>query len=136
MPHTDERIDLYIDQSAEFARPILTHLRKLVHTSCPKVEETIKWGMPIFEYSGGTLCYMTSFKQHCVFGFGKGKELSDPHKTLTIVGKTAMATFGKINQQEDLPGDKIIKEYIKEAMTINDESATAKKSPSKKSVSK
>ena len=132
MPKTDERVNLYIDTSGEFARPILIHLRNLVHVACPKVEETIKWGMPCFEYSGGMMCYMTAFKQHCVFGFYKGAVMSDPHKILTIVGKTAMATFGKISKLSDLPKDKIVKEYIKEAMKHSEENASAKKKPVKK----
>lgn len=131
MPKIDERVDLYIAASAEFAQPILSHLRKLVHTACPKAEETIKWGMPCFEYSGKMMCYMTSFKQHCVFGFYKGDVMADPHKALIIVGKTAMATFGRISHLSDLPTDKIIKEYIKEAMKQTGENAAIKKTAKK-----
>ena len=39
MPTTDPRIDAYITNAAPFARPILTHLRALVHGTCPEVEE-------------------------------------------------------------------------------------------------
>jgi hypothetical protein len=41
MPHQDPRIDTYIAKSADFAKPILTHLRALVHQACPEAEETI-----------------------------------------------------------------------------------------------
>jgi len=71
MPKTDPRIDTYIKKSADFAKPVLQHLRALVHKACPGVEENIKWGMPYFEYKGGILCSMASFKQHCAFGFWK-----------------------------------------------------------------
>ena len=37
----DPRIDIYIARSADFAKPILKHIRKLVHAACPDVEETI-----------------------------------------------------------------------------------------------
>jgi hypothetical protein len=43
MPILDKRIDEYISKSAEFARPILQHLRQLVHQANPDVKETIKW---------------------------------------------------------------------------------------------
>jgi hypothetical protein len=33
MGKTDPRIDAYIAKSADFAKPILNHLRKLVHTA-------------------------------------------------------------------------------------------------------
>ena len=35
MANTDPRVDAYIAKSAEFARPILQHLRQLVHKACP-----------------------------------------------------------------------------------------------------
>ena len=66
----DRRVDAYIAKSAEFARPILTHLRTVVHAACPDVEETMKWSFPHFMYKG-MLCSMVSFKEHCAFGFWK-----------------------------------------------------------------
>ena len=50
MASRDPRIDAYIAKSAEFARPILTHLREAVHAACPQVEETSKWSAPAFMY--------------------------------------------------------------------------------------
>src|SRR5882724_743203 len=44
----DPRVDAYIAKSAEFARPILQHLRELVHGACPEAEEEMKWNMPFF----------------------------------------------------------------------------------------
>ena len=72
MGSKDPRIDAYIAKSAAFARPILTHVRKLVHANCPDVAETIKWSMPHFEYKGGIFCGMAAFKAHCTFGFWLG----------------------------------------------------------------
>ena len=66
----DDRVDAYIAKSADFAKPILTHLRDLVHATCPDVEETMKWSFPNFMYKG-MLCSMASFKEHCSFGFWK-----------------------------------------------------------------
>ncbi len=137
MPKTDERIDLYIARSADFAQPILKHLRKLVHVACPGCEETIKWGFPHFDYKGAILCSMASFKQHCSFGFFKATLMEDPHGVLNTIGKTSMGSFGKVTSRDELPSDKIIKEYIKEAMKLNDAGikmpAPAKKAPAKKS---
>lgn len=42
--HRDARIDAYIAKAESFARPILEHVRAVVHEGCPDVEETIKWG--------------------------------------------------------------------------------------------
>jgi hypothetical protein len=71
MPNTDPRVDAYIRNSAPFARPILKHLRKLIHAACPGVEEALKWGMPAFSHHG-LLCGFAAFKAHCTFGFWKG----------------------------------------------------------------
>ena len=70
MGSKDPRIDAYIAKSADFAKPILKHLRKIVHAGCPEVEETIKWQHPHFDYKG-VMCGMAAFKEHCVFGFWK-----------------------------------------------------------------
>jgi len=87
----DPRIDAYIDSAAEFARPILRHLRELVHEACPEATETLKWGMPSFEYQG-LLCGLAAFKSHCVFGFWKHELLFGDAATATRAGKRAAAT--------------------------------------------
>jgi hypothetical protein len=50
MAKKDPRVDDYIEKSAEFARPILKHLRRVIHLGCPQVQETIKWSFPHFDY--------------------------------------------------------------------------------------
>ncbi|MGI8634335.1 MAG: DUF5655 domain-containing protein, partial [Segetibacter sp.] len=54
----DSRIDDYINKAADFAQPILKHLRKVVNTACPYVKEAMKWSFPNFEYNGTILCSM------------------------------------------------------------------------------
>lgn len=117
----DSRIDAYIEKSAEFAKPILQHLRRLVHTGCPGVEETLKWSFPYFVYKGENLCYMASFKQHCTFGFWKYALLDDPKGHLTPTGETAMGHLGRIARLEDIPPDEILIGFIKQAARLNEE---------------
>ena len=52
MGKRDPRIDAYIAAAAPFARPILEHLRAVVHETCPEVEEALKWSFPNFLYKG------------------------------------------------------------------------------------
>jgi hypothetical protein len=52
MGQQDPRVDAYIAKSADFARPVLNRIRKLVHAACPEVEETMKWSFPHFMYRG------------------------------------------------------------------------------------
>jgi uncharacterized protein YdeI (YjbR/CyaY-like superfamily) len=116
MATRDPRIDAYIAKSAEFARPILTHLREVVQAACPAVEETMKWSFPHFQYKG-MLCSMAAFKEHCAFGFwksslvlGEGQGGSDD----------AMGQFGRITKLSDLPSKKVLIGYIKKAMELNE----------------
>lgn len=116
MPHTEPRIDAYIAKSADFAKPILAHLRKLVHKACPEVTETIKWGMPFFEYKG-PLCNMAAFKAHCAFGFWKAALMEDPKGLLK---DDAMGSMGKITSVKDLPSDAVLLGFLKAAKQLND----------------
>lgn len=128
MPTTDPRIDAYIERSQEFAKPILLHLRKLVHEVCPDVTETIKWSMPSLEYKG-MLCGFASFKQHCTFGFWKETLL----KEVKFPTKNAMGSFGRITSLDDLPDDETIKKVIREAVRLNEEGINV---PKKKPLNK
>lgn len=119
MPKKDPRIDLYISKSAEFAKPILMHLRELVHVACPDVEETIKWSFASFDYKG-PMCSMAAFKQHCAFGFWKASLMKDKTLTKNAESESAMGHYGKITSLKDLPSDKKIILHIKEAMMLND----------------
>ena len=121
MPNTDPRIDAYIEKSADFAKPILQHIRKLVHKACPAVDETIKWSMPYFDYKGSILCNMAAFKQHCAFGFRKASIMKDPEGLFNKEGHNAMGQFDRITSVKDLPPDKILMAYIKEAAILNEE---------------
>lgn len=118
MPSFDPKIDAYIDKAADFAKPILLHLRNLVHRVEPDIEETTKWSMPFFECNG-PVCFMAAFKQHCAFGFWKSGRLSDPYKLLKEEEGNGAGSFGKITKLSDLPADEILMEYIAEMIGIN-----------------
>lgn len=123
MATKDKRVDAYILKAQPFAQPILNHLRKLVHKACPEVQEVVKWGMPSFDYKG-PLCSMASFKQHAVFGFWKYKLMKDPKNYLGSIkadGGAAMGNMGRITSLKDLPPDKIITGFLKQAMKLNDD---------------
>src|SRR6476659_284460 len=114
MPQPDPRVDAYIAKSGEFARPILTRLRRLVHRGCPDVVETIKWGSPSFEHHG-ILCGMAAFKQHCAFGFwNRALKIPDADRG------AAMGQFGRLESEADMLSDKVLLGYIREAARLNE----------------
>lgn len=125
----DERIDVYIEKSAEFAQPILNHLRAIIHKAVPDVHETMKWSFPHFEYKKSILCSMASFKQHCSFGFWLGSLMNDTDNILKSVGESGMGQFGKITKIEDLPSEEIITQYIYQAVQLIDSGAKLIKKP-------
>ena len=116
MATKDPRIDAYIAKSADFAKPILKHLRKVVHAGCPGVVETVKWSMPHFDYKG-VMCGMAAFKQHCAFGFWKADLILDPGQTAE---KSGMGSFGSIRSLSDLPSEKTLVGYVKKAAALNE----------------
>jgi len=128
MGKRDQRVDAYIAKSAEFARPILTDLRAIVHEGCPDAEEAIKWSMPFFMYNGGMLCSMASFKQHCAFGFWKGgaQVLGDSKSD------EAMGQLGRITSAKDLPSRKTMVGYVKKAVAFADAQKAAPPAPKAK----
>lgn len=119
MSQQDPRIDAYILQSADFARPILEHMRHLVHKACPQAAETIKWSMPYFTCEGQLLCCFAAFKAHCSFIFWKGAHMDDPDNIFRARGENGMGQLGKITSLKDLPSDKIFIKYLKAAAKLS-----------------
>jgi uncharacterized protein YdeI (YjbR/CyaY-like superfamily) len=117
----DKKVDDYISKSAQFAWPILEQLRQTIHKSCPTVVEAIKWSFPNFEYKGSILCNMAAFKQHCSFGFWLSAVMKDPDGILrTGDNREAMGNLGQLKSVSDLPEEKVLTNYIHQAMELID----------------
>ncbi|MBC5766354.1 YdeI/OmpD-associated family protein [Ramlibacter albus] len=124
MPTEDPRIDAYIAKSADFAQPILTHLRGVVHAACPDVVETVKWGMPSFTYGGKILAHMAAFKAHCAFGFWQGAAVTGERE-----GASAMGQFGRIEKVKDLPSKAELTKMVKKAAALIDSGEKVERKP-------
>ncbi len=111
-------VDTYIEKSADFARPILTRLRKLFHHACPQIEEKLKWGVPSFEYKG-MVGGMAAFKKHVNFGFWKAQLMDDPAGILGDEPGGGM-TGSKFTAVDQLPSDNVLVDYIKRAVALNE----------------
>ena len=122
---TDPRIDSYISKAPEFAQPILTYLRDLVHKTVPDAGEDIKWGMPCLTYKGKNLAGMAAFKAHCSFGVhGDGRAIE------------GMGQYGKMSSMDDMPSDATIVTALLAAKDRIDSTGTALKIGSKPKVAK
>lgn len=121
MPTLDPRIDEYIERSADFAQPVLIHLRSLIHKACPDIKETLKWSMPSFEHKG-IVCGFAAFKKHCKFMFWK-QELLD--SDAFPANRKAMDSFARITSPTDLPSDEVVIGLIQQAVELNEKGIKA-----------
>ncbi|HSQ95310.1 MAG TPA: YdeI/OmpD-associated family protein [Croceibacterium sp.] len=116
----DPRIDAYIAKSADFARPILEHVRELVHKTVPDAGEAIKWGMPRFTHNDKSIAGMAAFKGHCaVMVHGDGRQ------------SEGMGSYGKITSLDELPDDAVMSAKFIEARERIDTKGTAAKRSSR-----
>lgn len=110
---TDPRIDAYIASAAEFAQPILNHVRARVHAAAPEAEETMKWSAPAFTADGKILLIMAAFKAHAAINFWRGQEIGDHGPKAGAMGQ-----FGKLTSLDDLPSDTELDALIREAAAL------------------
>jgi uncharacterized protein YdeI (YjbR/CyaY-like superfamily) len=127
MADMDPRVDAYIEKAAPFAKPVLLKLRKLIFQACPEASETIKWSFPNYEVYGSVFCNMAAFKEHCAFGFWKASLLKDPNGILQVKDRNAMGHLDRIVSVKDLPPDKILVAYLREAALLNKNNIKAAK---------
>ena len=66
------------------------------------------------------LCGVSAFKEHCAFGFW-GEEIGKVLRSEGVVQDGAMGTFGRITSLKDLPSDKKMLGYLKQAAAFVDE---------------
>jgi uncharacterized protein YdeI (YjbR/CyaY-like superfamily) len=112
----DPRIDAYIDKAGDFARPILRHIRELVHKTIPGAGEAVKWGMPHFTHKGKNIAGMAAFKAHCaVMVHGDGRQEQ----------RDGMGSYGKLNSMKDLPDDSELAAKLVEARERIDSEGSA-----------
>jgi uncharacterized protein YdeI (YjbR/CyaY-like superfamily) len=111
------KVDAYIAKSQPFAQPILSHIRELAHKACPEVEEAIKWSMPFFQLRGVILGHMAAFKQHCAIGLW-GPEMNAILNAAGLHSENGMGSLGKIASLKDLPPDKQMLGYYRQAAEL------------------
>lgn len=122
-------MDAYIAKAAPFARPILEKVRDAFHSAGVEVDEVLKWGFPHFEHKG-ILGSMAAFKNHVSWSFWKAKLMDDPHGILAPVGETSMGG-AKVSDVKDLPPKKVLVEYVKQAVRLNESGTKVERAPAR-----
>jgi len=119
MSNHNKKVDEYIFKMADFAKPILTHLRQIIFETCPDIEEDIKWGIPHYAYKGDHLVMMAGFKQHCSFSLYKAELMKDKMIRESVKAGKKFGYMDKVKDLSELPDKKVLAAYIKEAMELN-----------------
>lgn len=121
MSAKDPRVDAYIARQADFARPILEYLRKVIRAAGPDLVETIKWGHA-FYVGRGPVCHMAAFKHHVALGFWKHRVVP----ASVAKPKEAMGVLGRITSVKDLPSARVLAGYVRQAMALDAAGPAAK----------
>lgn len=64
---TYKDVDAYITAQPKEVREVLTRLRRVVHQTAPRVEESIRYGMPAYKIFWKPLVYFAGQKSHIGF---------------------------------------------------------------------
>jgi uncharacterized protein YdeI (YjbR/CyaY-like superfamily) len=118
---TDARVDALIGKAQPFAKPILTHLRALLHEHCPDGTETMKWSTAAVTYKGTIVSMIAGFKEHVTFGFWYGDLVTEG----TGREAGAMGSFGRITSLADLPVDAVLARMIVNSVKLIDDGVKA-----------
>jgi len=126
-------VDDYIKSKAPFAQEILKHLRAVIHHAAPELTETIKWRQPCFEHNG-LVCALAAFKKHVSFSFFKGQLLNDSAAIFSPSDNSELAVV-KFSSLAEIPERAILNNYIQQAIALNSDNKTRKKTSARKDKS-
>jgi len=121
----------YVLNQPEHYQPIFKRLQQIVLQSAPNIEERIRYGIPFFDYYGW-MCYLSPLKKDkgVYIAFLRGFELSNEQGILEANGRTMIKsiTYTHVKDIQEEP----LREIIQEALLLNEEYFSKKKSKKKK----
>jgi len=114
--NTKKTAENYI-QNAEYWQVELRSLRKVLLST--ELEETIKWGMPYYTWSGKNIVGMSGFKSYFGLWFTQGVFLKDRAGVLINAqdGTTKALRQWRMSSKDEIK-PKLIKSYLQEAIEI------------------
>jgi len=75
-------VDAYINHQPDWARVLLQRLRKLVTSTVPQAEESVKYTVPFYTYQG-LFCFLSAKPEHVVLALCEGASLQDPFEIMS-----------------------------------------------------
>lgn len=112
-------VEEYLDE-CKFEKE-MKYLRKVILKN-KKLEEESKWGKPTYTYNGANVLLIHEFKEYFAILFNKGILLKDKeNKLVQQTPNVYAARHFRFKTQEDVKeNEKIIEEYIEEAIEVED----------------
>ena len=115
----NEKVVQYITDKDNWTQEL--NLLRSVLIELP-LEETIKWGSPVYVYKGKNIVGMSAFKNYCGLWFFQGSFLKDDQKVLENAqeGKTKAMRQWRFYKIEEIDVD-LLKSYVLEAIKNSEE---------------
>ena len=109
-------IDGFFKKQPPPLRAVLVELRKIVESTVPDAESSIKWGNPFFTLNGKMMVALSAHKSHVnLILAGPPNAFADPHHRLTGEGKTGRHL--KLSSLVELPRNEV-RGWVKTAAKI------------------
>ena len=108
-------VDDYLARAPEVTRPVLAELRRIFLAASPKIEEVIKWGIPIFAYKG-EIGGLSASRAHVTWSLWKARQLDDPHD---LIGH-GILLGGRVASLAEMPPEAALTDLIRQAVDLNE----------------
>ncbi|MBO6517984.1 MAG: DUF1801 domain-containing protein [Bacteroidia bacterium] len=109
----NEKVDAYIAKAEKWTDELKALREVFISTG---MDETVKWGGPVYTVNGKNVAGMTAFKNHYGIWFFNGVFLKDPYKLLTNAQEKTKAMRQIKFQKGDSVNLDQIREYVLEAI--------------------
>jgi uncharacterized protein YdeI (YjbR/CyaY-like superfamily) len=108
------KVDEYISKKEKWSKEL--KVLRAVFADLP-VDETIKWGSPVYVFNGKNIVGLSAFKNYCGLWFFQGALLKDKYKVFINAqeGKTKAMLQWRFNSIDEINTVQI-KEYVLEAI--------------------
>ncbi len=122
--------DAFIEAQEQYKDELIT-LREIINST--ELDETVKWGMPVYTIDGKNVAGIGSFKSYFGVWFYQGVFLKDKHKKLVNAqeGRTKGMRQWRMNSPDEID-EKLLVEYLEEAIQNQKDGKTIK--PEKKQL--
>ena len=108
-------VNNYMEEHPKWLKE-LEQLRDIM-TSIPELDETVKWGAPVYTVNGKNVVGLGAFKSYVGLWFFQGALLNDPKRVLVNAqeGKTMAMRQWRFQSLEEMDTS-LISQYVKEAV--------------------